>query len=500
MTAVSTRTPPGGVPREELADIQALVFTAWKRLPHAAFLFVVFHPERTPARIARNRFWLGGLVDQVARASEISVAREADDSTVPTGGPNRLQLALSHDGLRAVGARDTELLGLADEAKQGMHRRARILGDGHDPTWELGGDGPRLGALLACYASEPAKLEAMVAEHKARLAAIDADVIDERTTWLGNREHFGFADGLSQPNIPGTRPPGKEDPANEVPAGELLLGYRNAYDRMPRGPMGVDRDGLPIDLGKNGTYLVFRKLEQHVEVFWNYFATQAAALRQTGTGPPENCAPAELDAWTEWLAAKVMGRWRSGAPMSLCPDYDDPAMGAPGVCNKFEYAANDPDGELCPIGSHIRRAYPRDARGAGESPEESRVVTRRHRILRRGRSYGTPIEPEAAMSGQVDTSGHRGLYFISLQASIARGFEFVQQSWLSNLGFAELSREGDPIVAGEVDPRGTPHDELTIPMSPIRLRLRGRPRMVTTRGGEYFFLPSITALRHWAGR
>jgi Dyp-type peroxidase family len=485
---------------DDLPDIQALVLTSWKRLPHAAYVFATFDERRDPEAVAARRRWLAALVPDVSTCAEISVTRDDDQVPAPAGAtPPRLQLALSAVGLAALGATPAELAGLADEAKQGMYARARILGDGATPAWELGGAGPRLGALVACFAPDATALEEMIADHTARLVAIDATVVVERTQFLGRREHFGYADGLSQPCIAGTRK--RPDPDNEVPTGEILLGYLNAYDRMPKGPRGVGADGQPLDLGKNGTYLVFRKLEQHVERFWGYFAEQARALLHCGYGPGPDCTPAELDAWTDWLAAKAIGRWRSGAPLSLSPEHEDPAKATPEVCNDFRFAANDPHGERCPIGSHIRRANPRDARGAGETPQESLAVVRRHRLVRRGRSWGPPMDREAALTGQSDGQ-RRGLLFISLQASIARGFEFVQQTWLSNLGFARLNREGDPLAGGEVDPRGQTggdvHDYFTIPVAPIRIRLVDRPQMVSTTGGEYFFLPSLTALRHWS--
>src|SRR6185503_17140640 len=128
------------------------------------------------------------------------------------------------------------------------------------------------------------------------------------------------------------------------------------------------------------------------------------------------------------------GRWRSGAPLVKSPDHEDPSKAGASVVNKFDFRDDDLHGEACPLGSHIRRANPRDAREpATSSVEDSRMVIRRHRVLRRGRSWGEPLDRLKAIDGVRDGK-RRGLLFICLQASIARGFEFVQQTWLSNLG------------------------------------------------------------------
>jgi len=199
--------------------------------------------------------------------------------------------------------------------------------------------------------------------------------------------------------------------------------------------------------------------------------------------------PDNVEARTEWLAAKVMGRWRSGASLVLAPHRDDPDLARPGVCNHFRYEDPldpDSDGQRCPIASHVRRSNPRDSRSG--SREDSEKVISRHRIIRRGRSYGTPLSHADARAGR-DDGVTRGLYFICLQASIARGFELIQQAWLSNPGFHGLANEPDPIM-GNGD--GTGH--LTIPAEPLRLRLANVPVTVTVAGGGYFFLPSLTAL------
>jgi Dyp-type peroxidase family len=223
---------------------------------------------------------------------------------------------------------------------------------------------------------------------------------------------------------------------------------------------------------------VFRKLEQDVARFRSFFA--------------ENFP----DRQTE-IAAKFVGRWPSGAPLTLSPDRDDPALSELPKSNDFAYAETDSQGFRCPIGSHIRRANPRDSfRG---TPQESVESVDRHRILRRGASYGEEL-PEGVLK---DDGKSRGLLFICVNADIKRQFEFLQQSWINNPKFLGLYNDPDPLIAStpaveELDGMKDP-PQMTIQQDPIRLRVHGIPRFVTMRGGGYFFLPSISALYFLAG-
>jgi Dyp-type peroxidase family len=352
-----------------------------------------------------------------------------------------------------------------------MALRARILGDDDPKHWELGSEN-ELDVLVMVFARTEQRRAELMAEHRQLLVDAGASVRDDELSYhLGGKEHFGFADGVSQPFLAGKQ----DTPKNGEPVvktGEILLGYPNAYDKLPVSPQWGD-----FDFGRNGSYLVFRKLHQHVDRFWGYVAEQASVLE------PDAIAASKL---TQLLAAKLVGRWKSGAPLVHTPDRDDPEYATPERINAFGFHKEDPHGERCPVSSHVRRANPRDARG--NDPSESVKVVNRHRILRRGRSYGPPLPDEDALAGRDDRNP-RGLYFISLQASIARGFEFIQQTWLSNPGFNGLFCEPDPIMGN-----GDGTSEVTIPASPLRLRLANVPSMVTVMGGGYFLLPSLSAL------
>ncbi len=451
---------------DDLEDIQGLVYSAWTDHSYAGFMFA-----RLGDDARASRAWL-----DAARRLVTSAARHRRR---PHG---RFQIALSPTGLGALGVPADVIDMMAPEATAGMASRGRVLADPDPATWQLGGPSDRLDALILVYARDAETRAAELARHRAALVAAGATVGPDELSWpIGELEHFGFADGLSQPHVPGLhgRPRPGEDP---IPVGEVVLGYPNAYGKLPMTPWWGD-----FDLGRNGSYLVFRKLGQDVAGLWSWLAGHARRLALASGDP------AAADYLTELLAAKLVGRWRSGAPLTLAPEHDDPGLATPERRNVFDYLELDSGGLRCPISSHIRRANPRDARGG--SADDSRTVVGRHRIVRRGRSYGAPLPHADALAGRDDGVA-RGLYFVCLQSSIARGFEFIQQTWLANPGFLGMHREPDPILGGSA---GKCH--FTIPADPCRLRLTSIPTVVTTLGGGYFFLPSLTALsRIAAGR
>ncbi|TMQ17589.1 MAG: hypothetical protein E6J91_09885 [Deltaproteobacteria bacterium] len=417
---------------DDLEDIQGLIYSAWLDHPHAGFLFARLGDDPAAAR---------GWLDTVRRLVTPAVRHRRRLH-------GRLQVALSPTGLAALGVPGDVIAMMAPEATAGMAARRRVLADTPADAWELGGPGDRLDALVMVYTRDAETLAGELAAQRHALVAAGAQVhADELGSPIGQREHFGFADGLSQPFIAGVHPrprPG-EDP---IPVGEIVLGYPNAYGRLPMTPIWGD-----FDLGRNGSYLVFRKLAQDVAGLWRWVADHA---RRLAAGDP-----AMADYLTELLAAKLIGRWPSGAPLTLAPDRDDRSLAAPERRNCFGYLEHDRDGLRCPISAHIRRANPRDARGG--SADDSQTVVGRHAVL----------------------LARLGAALTALRA----GFEFIQQTWLANPGFLGLHCEPDPLLGGAA---GQGH--FTIPADPIRLRLTGVPTVVTNRGGGYFFLPSLSAL------
>jgi deferrochelatase/peroxidase EfeB len=221
----------------------------------------------------------------------------------------------------------------------------------------------------------------------------------------------------------------------------------------------------PDVLGRNGTFVGLRKYQSLVGTF-NRFLQEHAQTEQE----------------RELLAAKLVGRWRSGAPLTLAPDRDAPALGEdPRRNNDFTYA-NDPRGLQVPLGSHMRRMNPRDT--------EMAVLTdvNIHRIIRRSTTYGPPYDPNA-ISEQDDEAG-RGIYFIFLSAKAMATMEFLQQEWINNGNFMGLGEERDPNVGLQEDGA-----TFTIPQEPVRRRIHGIQTFNVLRGGEYLFMPSLSALR-----
>ena len=446
----------------ELDDMQGLLVRGYGTLPEAAFLLLRI--DDVPA--ARR-----GLV---AWADSVTSADQAPAGTA-------LNIALTAVGIAALSPGGQLPPGFSEPFADGMvtSYRSRLLGDvgDDDPAgWEWGGPAADpVGALLLIYADGPDLLAGAVAAATRHAAEHGMAVVRRLTTLpLSEREAFGFRDGLSQPTMDGLSR--AKDGGEVVRAGEFVLGYLNEYGLLTDRPLlarGLDPDRvLPpdaagsgrADLGRNGSYLVMRQLRQDVAGF-------RAFLDRAAGGPAGTAAPEAR----ELLAAKLVGRWRSGAPLTLSPDHDDPALAE---VNDFGYHHLDPEGLRCPVGAHIRRANPRDSLEPQPGSERSRELNRRHRLIRRGRSYAA--------------DGEQGLHFLCLNASLTRQYEFVQHSWINDRSFHGLVGSVDPLVG----PRGADGTGFTEPALPARRRYLGLPRFVQVRGGGYFFLPGIRALRY----
>jgi len=447
-------------------DLQGLIARGYPNL-HAA-RYVLLQVDDAP----RARAWLGSL-----------------DVTPGPARPDdfALNVALTAHGLSQLGLPDEVVQQFSNEFVAGMltpHRRLSLgdTGPSAPESWLWGGPAtPTVDILLILLASDEAELAA-----RAKDLALDGvtEIVSLETEIdLDGREHFGFADGISQPTIDGLS--SRLDlPSNTVAAGEVILGYPNEYglytDRPLLDPAADAQHQLPsdeqgsgkADLGRNGCYLVFRQLSQDVRGFWRWIDQAAGgnAVRRT------------------WLASKMVGRWPSGAPLVLAPDADDPGLAS---ANDFLYYYSDPYGLHCPVGAHVRRAHPRDSLDPDPGTERSVSLDRRHRLLRRGREYGPPVADPLAPAPTDDPD--RGLYFVALVGNISRQFEFIQHTWLNNPKFAEHYDEPDPVVGAH--PPGT---TFSIPAEPIRERYHDLPQFVTTRGGAYFFLPGLRALKYLA--
>ncbi|GEK46381.1 hypothetical protein HPA02_06640 [Bisbaumannia pacifica] len=465
----------------EFEDIQGILLSGYAGLPEARFLLLTF------GEAAAARAWLGEALPRI----------EAAAAGRPQGG-SRLHLAFTWTGLEHLGLSWQALKGFAREFREGMAgsaRRSRLLGDtgGSAPEhWQWGGpDGEPLHALLMLYAATPGEMETRLASEWAALGAAGIRVVSALTSRSlpDGREHFGFRDGISDPKLAGVST--SRDARQRVALGEFVLGYPNARDQLTLRPLvdpiedpagllpEVVEDSDLRDFGRNGSYLVFRQLSQDVAGFWGWLADQAPT-------PEARLA----------LAAKLVGRWPDGESLIRAPRRPSGA----GPDNDFGYHQEDPDGLRCPLGAHIRRANPRDMLPPRPGTEASLAINHRHRLLRRGRPYGPPLaeglDPEALLAAG-DDGVERGLHFLCFNAEPSRQFEFVQHTWLENANFAGLRGESDPLVGsrGAGDKGG---DAFSVPEEPVRCRYQGLPRFVRVRGGGYFFLPGLRALRYLA--
>jgi Dyp-type peroxidase family len=470
----------------EYGEIQGLLLYGHSRLTYASYLFLEF------TRQDGTRAWLRGLLEDITTAAP--VPRDQRENKA-------IHLAFTASGLQHLGLGESALATFSDEFRWGMASRARVLGDtgaSAPEHWEIGGPGQRIDALLLLYAVGDAEREALVQTLEAAMSEQGVRVVRggrEDTTPIGLTEHFGFRDGISQAAFQG----GPREAASPQPPlypGEFILGQVNEYGTNPLPPSVAaaddpggtleEREGRRL-FGVNGTYLVFRKLTQDVAGFWQFVEAKAAALG--------GVAHAQTP---EWLAAKMVGRWPNGDPLAAGMPRTDgtPQTGTPS--NDFGYAEKDAAGLGCPVAAHVRRANPRDS--LPPDAKRSLMTVARHRILRRGRSFGKPVD-EAARS--VDDGADRGLYFIALSADLRRQFEFVQQSWLDNPNFGGLQNDGDPLLGSrdarrDDDDSLVPADDFSFAAEPYRQRLSGLPRFVQNRGGGYFFVPGMRALRYLA--
>ncbi|MBA3545787.1 MAG: peroxidase [Nannocystis sp.] len=402
---------------------------------------------------AAGRTWLSAMLEQLRSVQAMRESVEQDRRWVTVG--------FTWNGLRALGVDEASLATFPEEFRQGMVARAEILGDtgaSHPETWEGGVAGPDLHAIVLLFArddDERARWQAAHDELVARsegvevLSSLEVGAIPP---FDYAHDHFGYRDQLTALAIEGSGEQPTPGSGPLLKPGEFILGYPDEDGPPTRLPQ-------PEILARNSSFMAYRRLQEHVGKFREFLA-------QHGETPEQR----------ELLAAKLMGRWRSGAPLVLAPEQDDPALAAdPQRNNDFNYAKDDPLGYAVPLGAHIRRMNPRDT-AANMS---------RHRMIRRGATYGPHLPDDAPEDGQ-----ERGVAAFVLCASLIRQFEFAQNVWTNDKDFNELGNERDPIIGNQ---DGTL--DFTIPKRPIRKKIAGLPAFTTVRGGAYFFLPGLKALR-----
>jgi len=476
----------------DFGDVQGIVRFGYKRMTEATYALVCVKQ----ADAARH--WL--------RTAAVTSATTQDPPP-----PTAMQVAFTAAGLQALGVPDAVMKGFSPEFLGGItdDSRSRRLGDigvNAPSRWEWGNH-TSVPHILVMFFAEPGRLAELVERTTGEVWGQGLEVLRFlETANLDGVEPFGFADGLSQPDIDWAQqrraPKDVIGYSHTVALGEILLGYRNEYDKYTDRPLiepnaasaelpSAEDEPAKKDLGRNGTYLVLRQLRQDVRGFWQFIYKEAGG----------DAAEASR------LAALFVGRTRAGEPLV-------PIQGR--GLNDFTFD-EDPLGVRCPVGAHVRRANPRNADFPGHPGALRRLVAalgfgpkgfaddlmssvRFHRIVRRGREYGPGLSPEDALQPAPPNEAERGLHFIALNANIGRQFEFLQNAWMMSTKFSGMTGESDPLIGNREPIPGCPvTDSFVVPQqSGLARRVCGVPSFVAVRGGAYFFLPGLRALRYLA--
>jgi Dyp-type peroxidase family len=475
-----------------LSDIQGNILAGFKN-DHQAFMLLSFG-DGADAQI-NAQSWLGSLAGKIASTRQMRRARPPLRNISltysglivldPTVGPTL-------DGFHAfrrgpTGVRPDAVIASAGPANRAPLTTAELLGDIDENgprNWVFGASNEgqsRVDALLTVAADDAVTLLAEVGEQQTHAEGRGLHVVyleaGERLRGPDNHteEHFGFRDGISQPAVRGFAPASKHYDAAAVKAGEFLLGYEQEPDCMVPGHVGHSLVSHPPRWMHDGSFQVFRRLNQDVREWWEQVEYNSQVLGK-----------ANIKVTPEELAAKLVGRWPDGAPVALAGNTEAAAALHPDQYNRFDYSG-DLDGELTPRFAHIRKANPR---------QQGRFCENSHRILRRGIAFGPRFDPEKDEVEGADVE--RGLLFNAFMANIEKQFEHIQQNWANNPRFP----------TADFDPASDPHNGdgsdavigAVIHGSRCAFRQRGKTnwlnfrRYVRTTGMVYAFAPSISTL------
>lgn len=457
-----------------LADIQGMITRGYSKLYKTAY----FSLNVTDAEKAKK--WLADVLPEVDSADKHGTKKD-----------RTIHLAFACKGLINLGMHSENIDSFPLPFREGIStpNRNRILGDwgtNAPETWRWGSKNDEE-ILVIFHATDDAVLADYLKEHRERIASNGGiEVRNEMRGYLrpDHKEAFGFHDGISQPVIKGC---GRKGPDRDiVEPGEFLLGYKNEHGRFPDSPLVKKEQGDTSllkedvrktgckDIGRNGTFMVFRQMQQHVDAFWK--AMEKHTLNPDGS-VNENAKMR--------LAAKCVGRWPSGASLVKFPEADP---GGYHENDDFGYADHDPDGMKCPFGSHLRRNNPRDT-VRWYDKKQSLKVSNRHRIIRRGRTYELP----ASDGNQAET----GLHFICFNTNIQLQFEFVQHTWANNNQNEHLTDDIDILIGmPEKHKPDQSRGQFTVQNQPTNEYYEGWEQFVTIHGGAYYFFPSLTTLKY----
>jgi deferrochelatase/peroxidase EfeB len=529
----------------DLADIQGNILSAYGKLGFPKGRFITLHVSDADA----GRKFVNALLPGITTALRWPSRRKpSPPGTVEVPRPQvAVNIAFSFYGLVALGVPTRTLRGLPDEFIDGMIKRAPMLGDDFGPNrkenwdevWTAAKTAPvtdpktvhilvTLNAQMNPDGTPVAALDAKTREIEALCQAGGVEILpghnrprqpsvpyQELTAIMLRRpdgsvvpspkEHFGYTDAIGDPVFEGEFP-GRVERADAkgngafdgagnwrpLATGEFLLGYPDEAQETS----GTD---MPLSFSRNGTFMAYRKLHQNVAAFRTFLDSTAADLAKVWVLPPADAR--------ETLVAKIAGRWSDGVPLALAPtvaawkEFNEKYPGFSPQPDPRAYAAreqalidftykDDPQGLKCPLTSHMRRVNTRDM--LAPTGREGSVLNNRRRILRRGLPYG------ASSPGVADDVEH-GIVMLVVCASLFRQYEFVQQQWLNYGLDSNAGNDTCPLVGNHATGVDGPKAKFVIASDPQTGRppfiADGLPQLVETRGGEYFFVPSMTALR-----
>jgi deferrochelatase/peroxidase EfeB len=461
----------------DLADIQGNLLRGYRSANARHFALQVGDQ-------AGGGAFLAGLISGDEAASpQITTAEHWEEKPHYT-----LNVGLTSAGLVALGVSEPVVAGFPTAFQQGPAARADQpdpdypdgvgLGDKGDSApsnWILGGPStPTVHMLLSLYTDEhrheridelTATLRALFAAHKlTEISTHDANALPH------GKVHFGYRDGIAQPQIDGSPGRFRPDMQPKASTGDFLLGrdYTNVYG-------GNYIGSLPAALADNATYAALRILRQDVHSFEQFIHHRAERWRLN----------------PELVAAKLLGRWRNGVPLTLAPDTAKPEPPiSEHQLNEFDYAPSDGhttyyddvDGRRCPVGSHIRRLNPRG----------SLVMGRPHsrRLVRRGMPYGPPYDP-----GKPKDGIERGLIGLFICGDLEMQYEFILRVWANeDIATHGLRGTRDPLIGAQPEIGG--QFVLRTDDSRDPIVVSGLKRLVQTRGSVYLFIPGIGGLRY----
>lgn len=472
-----------------LDDIQGMITRGYSKLSNTYYFLL----QVSDASKAKE--WMKSVIPLIDSAN---VAQKMDKT---------LHLAFGHQGLRALGLNEKNLAHFPVPFKEGINtpNRNRLLGDDHEnnqPENWLWGKGNDVHILVILHATEEDIVSFTNDQRDAINKSGGLSIIHELDGYLrsDHKEPFGFRDGISQPEIMGSGRSGVQD--NIIATGEFLLGHKNEHKRYPYSPLIMEEQGdISLlrddeagsgkkDLGYNGTFMVFRQMEQLVDEFWNFMKKHT----KDSHGNIDKEAAKKL-------AAKCVGRWPNGASLVNYPDeepqpktdIDNPNIPEDhsGLFNNdnFGYAEKDKEGLRCPYGSHLRRNNPRDT-FRDYNPKQSLKISKRHRIIRRGRTYELPLV-EGSDKKEI------GLQFICFNANLELQFEFIQHAWANNNQLDHLTNDIDMVIG--VPAQHNPNNNqlrFTVQKLPVNEFVDDWTQFVVIKGGAYYFFPSISAVKY----